>query len=715
MIRSNKRIVVNVKGRLTTASPSFSACTSSSEDENDGIICSQKVGKNRTIDLPENLKLLRQSKQKYIEKIDQQVKDIKLSITDAVSNGPVQIEGIKKTRKQRRQSIKKQKLNQDLETEMICEKDSTSSKEESKTNNSLENTVAKENESDCVEPISHVLHRDVKPNEHSYCHFVDEDTVIMILKHPGVLCLKGKILLKSVKGCVEILGWHMKQGSDFEEIYQIGKDALLIETTEPPCCGVGDYSDDIVQHLMAEGCPQDLANELKSSLVPQDVVIICKRLDNRVWSYVDKHFPSLFRPVDSAGGFLHWGCEFIELDKFYFVRISNEMVALAQDIVEKSSVSSGLRPRVIVCGGKYLGKSTLIKYLVNSTLNVCNKVCYLDCDPGQTTFTPSGMVSLLVLSKPLLRPSFLNCQKTYMSHFIGDHSVNSAPSHYGSCVQNLFNLYQQDPELAKLPLFVNTMGWVEGIGLALLCNNIATVNPSHMVQMNTRVFTKRNTFPLTPEYVMSCAHWEEHAETLSYKYVEILSQVNSIDIYLTAAMSRDIAYIAHFANAQPKEGEIVPLRKCKTYKVPWSTVAVYACGAVVANSDIMYVLNGTMVALCKCNREDMVESGFGYPLFLKSMPVCECFGYGIIRGIDTIEKLFYIITALPPSTLAHVNAIIKGHLSCPPILIYEKSSEISNLPYCQRIHELPDSKFGFNLRVLKPKYVKKRIVRKKRV
>ncbi|RXW16599.1 hypothetical protein EST38_g9248 [Candolleomyces aberdarensis] len=55
-------------------------------------------------------------------------------------------------------------------------------------------------------------------------------------------------------------------------------------------------------------------------------------------------------------------------------------------------------------GPKNAGKSTFAKTLVNRLLEVYTHVAYLDLDPGQPEFTPPGLISLSLLSKPVFGP-----------------------------------------------------------------------------------------------------------------------------------------------------------------------------------------------------------------------------------------------------------------------------------------------------------------------
>jgi len=60
----------------------------------------------------------------------------------------------------------------------------------------------------------------------------------------------------------------------------------------------------------------------------------------------------------------------------------------------------------VVCGGKGMGKSTFVRFLVNRSLPVFGEVVCLDLDPGQPEFTIPGCVSAVIVKQPLLGPSF---------------------------------------------------------------------------------------------------------------------------------------------------------------------------------------------------------------------------------------------------------------------------------------------------------------------
>uniref|UniRef100_A0A4W5MJX5 Polynucleotide 5'-hydroxyl-kinase NOL9 n=1 Tax=Hucho hucho TaxID=62062 RepID=A0A4W5MJX5_9TELE len=107
-----------------------------------------------------------------------------------------------------------------------------------------------------------------------------------------------------------------------------------------------------------------------------------------------------------------------------------------------SSVLDGF-PVILVCSAKNVGKSTFNRHLINTLLNHTASVEYLECDLGQTEFTPSGCLSLSTVREPLLG---MYCTAFLLHLFYGQ----------SSCETDL------DRYLEEMPIVINTMGWVKG-------------------------------------------------------------------------------------------------------------------------------------------------------------------------------------------------------------------------------------------------------------
>lgn len=65
----------------------------------------------------------------------------------------------------------------------------------------------------------------------------------------------------------------------------------------------------------------------------------------------------------------------------------------------------------MLCGGKGVGKSTMLRFLVNRLLSSGKEeVLLIDFDPGQNEVTVPGCLSLSIIRKPLLGPNFTHLQ-----------------------------------------------------------------------------------------------------------------------------------------------------------------------------------------------------------------------------------------------------------------------------------------------------------------
>lgn len=97
-----------------------------------------------------------------------------------------------------------------------------------------------------------------------------------------------------------------------------------------------------------------------------------------------------------------------KIDGFYSVQDSSSGCLSFPQVWE--DCLNNLRKDVdIMCvmGARNTGKSTFARYALNSLLSTYQKVAFLECDPGQSEFTPPGMVSLNIVSKPCIGTDFL--------------------------------------------------------------------------------------------------------------------------------------------------------------------------------------------------------------------------------------------------------------------------------------------------------------------
>ena len=160
--------------------------------------------------------------------------------------------------------------------------------------------------------------------------------------------------------------------------------------------------------------------------------------------------------------------------------------------------------RVLICGPKGSGKSTLSRYLLNHLLSPTppegsrqvniDGVAFLDLDPGQPEFSPMGQIYLAHLHKPFFGPPFSHPTLAgshngiiLRAHHIGATSPKEDPDHYVLATMNLMDCYRTLlSSYPQCPLIINFPGWIFGMGLELASWFVKSLGISDVVFMSEK-------------------------------------------------------------------------------------------------------------------------------------------------------------------------------------------------------------------------------------
>lgn len=319
-----------------------------------------------------------------------------------------------------------------------------------------------------------------------------------------------------------------------------------------------------------------------------------------------------------------------------------EWQSLGAEILRYNSNSS-TPPRVVICGGKGSGKSTFARFLVNTLLAKYPAVAFMDCDPGQPELSPPGMISLSLVKEPLLgtpsthmmrvgTPAIERVGAVYMGE------VSPAPI-VGYYIQGLKYLTKK-LENYKVPLIVNTCGWVTHLGYDIQLDIIGMSVPDFIVQISTDGYDIIN---------------KEDISEVLYDVRERLPFMRKLDasskvapptaLSLTSAEGRTAQVLAYFGDHE------TAIAAGKAWAVPFEEVAVGFVSQKVSPSQTFYALNGAVVGLCYNEVPTKAIPTMGgktdkkLPTFLVDTPrPCNCLGLGIIKSIDVENGIFYIMT-----------------------------------------------------------------------
>jgi hypothetical protein len=140
---------------------------------------------------------------------------------------------------------------------------------------------------------------------------------------------------------------------------------------------------------------------------------------------------------------------------------------------------------VLVMGAQHAGKSTLCRYLANSS---SQNVFLLDLDPGQPLAAPPGFVSLRLLDAPCLAEA--SAENTFARRiFLGATTPSDAPDAYVAAAALLKEHWAR--HLPGTKLLVNACGWVSGLGAEITAGLVSTIAPDACFICGDDAFARR--------------------------------------------------------------------------------------------------------------------------------------------------------------------------------------------------------------------------------
>ncbi|KAL2639450.1 hypothetical protein AAZV13_06G171300 [Glycine max] len=320
----------------------------------------------------------------------------------------------------------------------------------------------------------------------------------------------------------------------------------------------------------------------------------------------------------------------------------------------ESIANSSMPPITLICGAKNCAKTTFSRYLLNVLLNKYTKVAYLDTDVGQPEFTPPAFLSLTIVHKVT----------SGMCLFFGDVSCKRDPSTYLSYVFAIYNYYRKEycisdkgeyPHKIEVPLIVNTPGWVKVDMLKYIC-------PTHVVKIS--ISSEKKNLP-------AGEFWSdgEHDETINLIEINSAHQdslTRSVLVQIDARLLRDLRILTYFKQCFSSDSNISTIKELAhalashcPYEVPIASIKIQHLHCEVPSSEIFYSLNATVVGLA-------VDSHGP-----ENLPWC--LGLGIVRGIDTVKGVLYVITPVPHSSLERVNLLLQGYIQIPSCLLQARN------------------------------------------
>ncbi|XP_047146062.1 polynucleotide 5'-hydroxyl-kinase NOL9 isoform X1 [Hydra vulgaris] len=532
-----------------------------------------------------------------------------------------------------------------------------------------------------------VIEKKSKEKKEGLSYFpIEEENIhgILFFKKNQKISFNGYARINVLHGEVEINGFSAKGMSSTYDIYSSPTSALqyIRDNTSLPCLDVEKKS--LIVHLSKIFKKMDESEEFIKNESFYSVILV-ERL-NLVMPRV--MFPDALRsPLFSS----------LETDSV----LETDSWSVVVDEILSNNYNNGCS--VMFCGGKDVGKSSMARYTINRMLSRYDSVFYLECDSGQTEFTPPGILSLVKVTSPLLGPPSTHLIKPERSFFYGYISPKDSPTQYIHLIEQLL-VHYYNHYATHGPLIINQQGWVKGLGLALLIDCIRIASPKYIIQIDSVEYASRNLLVklnsdfigqqrgwcIDPNYKSSASNCN-HGDECKFIHLNSLTNKRSFSVNKSAT-TRNETTAAYFCTMYEKDFKCHGqsnllwspplLSKLLPYVVKWKYLALHVMHQNVSFELILHAFNLSVVCLATINKESIILSDdTDLPNKIKENPMAEYSGMGIVRNIDPVNKLFYILTPEPPEVLQHVNALLKGNIQLPVSYLIEHPCE-SHPYYC---------------------------------
>ncbi|XP_076237496.1 polynucleotide 5'-hydroxyl-kinase NOL9 [Calliopsis andreniformis] len=549
--------------------------------------------------------------------------------------------------------------------------------------------------------------------------------VLVIMSAKTQFCFTGKLIMKVLYGTVEVYGYVITVDSKSIEIYSPrGYSSVSIKMSNK---SLSNNETDIWASLEADGICRDMMNKLIADIdqiQPGMGIILLSNLENKLTKFLNVFYPFRLFPKIRNVSYVSWTdpkrAETILQSKLYVNNYTCKELIIDQQVthdVSQKMLNCWCKNEwtcTLIAGGKSVGKSTSTRCLINSLLPVSKMVVLVDVDPGQTECTPPGCISFTVIEQPLMGPNFTHLKTPAFQLYIGDVNVTRCITRYIEGIKILVDKLCSNPILSHLPIVVNTMGFTQGIGWDIAVFTIKLIRPSLVVQIMSQKSKNNYAQYLNKEVVnqqelpwaswsMSIVDWNRpcdhelcivnsHAERKSAPVNETwnMEPYQQRELVTTSYFSEVVANPANskscYDSISFNINEIVP------YVLSFSSLIISIPRVSVPPSHVLNVMNGNIVALCGIDVEQVeseeteITSGLRV---VNRLPLCPCYGFGIVRGIDTERGEIFINTPLPLYMIQYVNCLV-GCIPVPTTLL--QLNQHKNVPYTGGNGDLPMSR-----------------------
>lgn len=322
-----------------------------------------------------------------------------------------------------------------------------------------------------------------KPMESQFFNSINSRHVLLLLRNE--LHFHGSLHVKLIAGHVTAFGYQLQHNKTVTLHSPRGHGFINLIAGPSSSTDQQQYLR-ALDNLAADFYSQDISYLKTQMNCTSDAILLLERdQTNKGVNMIDRYMRETMFPNINAfnNDSPFYSSEFVLHCKF-FTEPDNGLVHNEQWSTIKLCSST----KLVAIGGKGVGKSTFMRYLINSNIGKFPKFLFIDLDIGQPELFVPQTLSATVVTEPILGPGYLKNFKPSKSVLFGDINVLPNPIKYLRCVMEIFEFCSSHSEFSKIPWIINTMGYSRGFGSELMACILKIIQPSDVIQIQSRMY-----------------------------------------------------------------------------------------------------------------------------------------------------------------------------------------------------------------------------------
>lgn len=400
----------------------------------------------------------------------------------------------------------------------------------------------------------------------------------------------------------------------------------------------------------------------------------------------------------------------IILSAKFFVGSDNQKVTSFELNDQWNNLEFKADSRLLVVGGKNVGKSGLCQFVINKHIAEHKKILLIDLDIGQPICSPAQTISATLLTKPIIGPGYLSKNEPDKCLLYGDKSIMISPFKYVRSVRQLVQFCNDNPSYKNVPWVINTMGYQKGFGLQLACLLVKILQPTDIVQIQHGFKSYNFAKILTEQVVNNLEFSFFDADDAAGIPKEVFFTTHVLDSIVNNSEGDPGSKWISFATDKRKLSMLAQLSRLlkgnqscfndvTPFVAPISSIRMLVIDEEYSQQEQgfnMELLNGNLVYLCHSEAHQQLDSS----------SILACFGVGIVRGIDKINgQIFILLPQVDDVEMlqAKVNVLAISNIPMPAEILLKQSYKIAG--------NIPHVTFFKDRNISSKKYVNKRNIK----